>query len=84
MLAPGDEYYDSADKPDEHLASHSDLVKDEFGYGVPRLNGRTDVFKDSIMLAPKKGRVLAEHGVVFLSAMRKISGIRQWNVWLRG
>ena len=84
MLGLDDEYYDK-NEPNERWAGHSDLVKAEFGYGVPRLEERTDTdpFKHSIMFDTSKGRVLAEHGVVFLAAIAKITGVPDWDVRLQ-
>jgi hypothetical protein len=84
MLGFDDEY---AREGFPAYALHSDLVQDEFGYGVPRLDSsRTDVFKDSIMssgMGLKSGNVLVEHGVLFLAALRQISGIREWKLRLQ-
>jgi len=79
MLGLDDEYR-AAGKPE--WASHSDMVQAEFGYGVPRLDSgnREDRFKNSIMNSGVTGKVLPEHGVVFLDAIRRITGIPEWKL----
>ena len=77
MLGLGDEYQEKG-KPD--FASHSDLVEEEFGYKVPRLDERQDRFKESIMFHSTGGQVLTEHGVIFLDALRKITRIWEWTL----
>jgi hypothetical protein len=77
MLGLGDEY-DNPSKPGAQ-AAHSGMVFQEFGYGVPRLDStRKDQFRESIMSSG--GKVLPEHGVVFLEAMRRITGIDEWHL----
>jgi Domain of unknown function (DUF4157) len=82
MLGLGDEYkdvYKDVNKPEATEASHSGLVNAEFGYGVPRLDDpRTDPSSESIMSGG--GKVLPEHGVVFLEAIRQITGIQEWHL----
>ena len=84
MLGLGDEYKDVWKDPSKAPeASHSRLVYEEFGYGVPRLDEtRTDRFRGSIMSSG--GKVLPEHGVVFLEAMRQITGIQEWHLRPKG
>ena len=43
---------------------------------------RTDRFRVSIMSSG--GKVLPEHGVVFLEAMRQITGIQEWHLRPKG
>jgi hypothetical protein len=82
MLGLGDEYKDTV-KPQATEASHSRLVYEEFGYGIPRLDEtRADRFRESIMSGG--GKVLPEHGVVFLEAMRRITGIEEWHLRPKG
>jgi hypothetical protein len=85
MLGLDDEYEDPG-KPGS--ATHSALVRQLFGYDVPRLPQtptRTDTFKDSVMYAGGKGNVLAEHGVVFADAISQITGtsILDWKPQLK-
>jgi hypothetical protein len=78
MLGLGDEY-ELPDEPPQ--AAHSQLVESEFGYPVPRTGaGREDRFKESIMYSTEEGIVLPEHGVIFLEAMKKITGIPYWTL----
>jgi hypothetical protein len=73
-----DDEYEAPDKPG--YAGHSELVRGEFGYGVPRLDSkREDRFKDSIMFR-HGGEVLVEHGVIFLDALRNITGVHEWKL----
>jgi hypothetical protein len=78
MLGLGDEY----ELPGESAeAAHSQLVEREFGYPVPRMPaGREDQFRESIMYSSEEGKVLPEHGVIFLEAMRKITRIPYWSL----
>jgi hypothetical protein len=78
MLGLGDEY----ELPGESAeAAHSQLVEREFGYPVPRMPaGREDQFRESIMYSSEQGKVLPEHGVIFLEAMRKITRIPYWSL----
>jgi hypothetical protein len=70
MLGLGDEYPPSAD--DDPQAWHSAAVKVEFGHEVIR--GRGD--PASIMATGSK--VLPEHGVTFLDALRTVTEMREW------
>jgi hypothetical protein len=80
MLGLDDEHLDSS-KPNAKWASHSEMVKAEFGYDVPRINDREDRFKDSIMYHSITGKVvLPEHGVVVLDAIRRITGVPEWKL----
>lgn len=73
-----DDEYEAPGKPG--YAGHSELVRAEFGYGVPRLDSkRQDPFKDSIMFR-HGGAVLVEHGVIFLDALRSITGVQEWKL----
>jgi hypothetical protein len=69
MLGLGDEYYEEG-KP--RLAEHSSLVKAEFGHEVIRGQGNPD----SIMAGGSK--IMREHGVVFLEALKKVTNIKEW------
>ena len=93
MLGLGDEYYRGTTTADDRhagggrrWADHSKLVEDQFGYPVPREDetDRTDRFKDSIMNNSGTGKLLLEHGVVFLSTMRTMTGMRDWRLELGG
>jgi hypothetical protein len=76
MLGLGDEYEEEGE-PKE--ASHSEWVKAEFGYGVSRPPSEAR-FRESIMLGGTK-RVLPEHGVAFLQAMRGITQVEEWHLY---
>jgi hypothetical protein len=79
MLGLGDEYLEPGQSGPQ-WARHSGLVEAEFGYGVPRLETRDDRFKDSIMFRSGTGRILTEHGVLFLDAIRRITQIQEWKL----
>ena len=74
MLGLGDEYAEQG-KPKE--ASHSEWVKAEFGYGVSRPPSEPRL-RESIMFEGTK--VLPEHGVAFLQAMRIITNVQEWHL----
>jgi hypothetical protein len=76
MLGLGDEYEEPG-KPKK--ASHSDWVKAEFGYEVSRPPSESRL-RESIMLA-ETGKVLPEHGVAFLEAMRRITKVEEWHLY---
>ena len=76
MLGLGDEYEEPG-KPKK--ASHSDWVKAEFGYEVSRPPSEAQ-FRESIMFA-STGKVLPEHGVAFLEAMRRITKVEEWHLY---
>ena len=78
MLGLGDEYEEQG-KPKE--ARHSEWVKEEFGYGVSRPPSDAR-FRESIMLE-ETGKVLPEHGVAFLQAMKRITQVEEWHLYPR-
>ena len=80
MLGLGDEY-EHGRESDPEEASHSYLVRGEFGYEVPKLDfaTRRDRFRESIMSGG--GKVLPEHGVIFLKMMTEITGVGEWHLW---
>jgi hypothetical protein len=69
MLGLGDEYPEPQAAPE---AIHSTLVEREFGYKVIR----SKIDPGSIMA--KGTRIMQEHGVVFLEALRSITKIDEW------
>ena len=75
MLGLGDEYEEQGE-PKE--ATHSEWVKAEFGYGVSRPPSEAQ-FRESIMFGT--GKVLPEHGVAFLQAMRIITDVDEWHLY---
>jgi hypothetical protein len=72
VLGLGDEYAEGA--PEGKGADHSGLVEAEFGHKVIR--GKGD--PDSIMANGVK--ILPEHGVTFLEAIRDITGMQEWHM----
>ena len=76
MLGLDDEYEEQG-KPKE--ARHSEWVKEEFGYGVSRPPSEAQ-FRESIMFATA-GKVLPEHGVAFLQAMKRITQVEEWHLY---
>ena len=76
MLGLGNEYEEQG-KPKE--ANHTEGVKAEFGYGVSRPPSEAQ-FRESIMLA-STGKVLPEHGVAFLQAMKRITSVEEWHLY---
>ena len=75
MLGLGDEYEEQGE-PKE--ATHSEWVKAEFGYGVSRPPSEAQ-FRESIMFGT--GKVLPEHGVAFLQAMKRITSVEEWHLY---
>ncbi len=73
MFGLGDEYAEAATKPGE-TAWHSNLVKAEFGHEVVRGKGGAE----SIM-ALTGVKVLQEHGVTFLEALKKVTEMTEWS-----
>ena len=71
MLGLGDEYHDADDEPGQK-AWHSGLVEREFGHEV--IKGKAD--PESIMAGGSK--VLPEHGVTLLEALRAIVPEATW------
>lgn len=75
MLGLGDEYQEKG-APDDERAGHSAMVKAEFGHEVVR--GKADA--DSIMAGAGAQKVLPEHGVVFLEAIRQATKMSEWHL----
>jgi hypothetical protein len=75
MLGLGDEYRELT-TPEGERANHSGLVRAEFDNEVIR--GKAD--PDSIMAQSGAQKVLPQHGVVFLEAIRQVTKISEWHL----
>ncbi|WP_028067626.1 hypothetical protein [Solirubrobacter soli] len=70
MLGLGDEYTGDEDRLKKPVA-HEELVKAEFGHGVPR--------KDDGSIMSTGDDIKPWHGVTFLEALRGITGVQEWS-----
>ena len=77
MLGLGDEYEETGKPPE---ATHSELVKKEFGYPVWRSGPDRGKWLDESIMSTAQGKLLPEHGVIFLEAMRSITKIPEWSL----
>ena len=73
MFGLGDEGVDKDTKPGEK-AWHSDLVKAEFGHDVVRAQGGP-----ASIMAATGAKVLPEHGVTFLEALKAATEMQEWS-----